>query len=225
VDRDADKKAAALAAADEVREGMLVGLGTGSTAAFLIAELGRRGLRIEAVATSRRSESLARDAGIAIRPMAEVESVDLAIDGVDEIDSTLRAIKGAGGAMLREKVVATSARRMVAIADGSKQVAALGAAPVPVELLPFAQAFVAAQVRGLAGNPVLRQGYRTDQGNIVLDCHFGSIADPAALGSLLSAIPGLLEHGLFLSEIDTLYIADQGTVSRIERPGSYVGPG
>jgi ribose 5-phosphate isomerase A len=225
MDRDADKRAAALAAADEVQDGMLVGLGTGSTAAFLIAELGRRRLRIEAVATSLKSESLAHAAGIAMRAMAEVESVDLAIDGVDEIDGQLRAIKGAGGAMLREKVVATSARRMVAIADGSKRVGRLGAAAVPVEVLPFAEAMVAAQVRAIGGNPVPRQGYRTDQDNVVLDCRFREIADPVKLAVLLSAIPGLLGHGLFLTEIDALYVANAGAVSRVERPGSSFGTG
>jgi len=217
VDRDSDKMAAALAAADEVRDGMVVGLGSGSTAAFLIAELGRRSLRIETVASSLRSESLARDAGIVVRAMDDVESVDLAIDGVDEVDSALRAIKGGGGAMLREKIVATSARRMIAIADGSKRVDRLGTAPVPVETLPFAQAFVAARVRMIGGNPVLRQNYRTDQGNIVLDCHFGAITNPADLASSLAAIPGMLGHGLFLDEIDALYIADQGVASRVER--------
>ena len=225
MDRDADKRAAALAAADEVQDGMLVGLGTGSTAAFLITELGRRRLRIEAVATSLKSEALAHAAGIAMRAMAEVESVDLAIDGIDEIDGQLRAIKGAGGAMLREKVVATSARRMVAIADGSKQVGRLGAVPVPVEVLPFAEAFVATQIRGLGGNPVARQAYRTDQDNIVLDCHFGKIADPRTLAAALSAIPGLLGHGLFLTEIDALYVANASVVSRVERPGSSFGTG
>jgi ribose 5-phosphate isomerase A len=221
VDRDADKQAAAQAAADEVRDGMLVGLGSGSTVAYLIAEIGRRSPRIEAVAASLRSESLARAAGISLRFMGEVASVDLAIDGVDEIDEAFRAIKGGGGAMLREKVVAASARRMVAIADGSKRVARLGTAPVPVEVLPFAQALVADQVRGLAGTPVLRENYRTDQDNIVLDCHFDPIPDPVALAASLAAIPGLLGHGLFLDEIDALYVADRGVVSRIERPGSH----
>lgn len=221
MDRDADKQAAAQAAADEVRDGMLVGLGSGSTVAYLIAEIGRRSPRIEAVAASLRSESLARAAGISLRFMGEVASVDLAIDGVDEIDEAFRAIKGGGGAMLREKVVAASARRMVAIADGSKRVARLGTAPVPVEVLPFAQALVADQVRGLAGTPVLRENYRTDQDNIVLDCHFDPIPDPVALAASLAAIPGLLGHGLFLDEIDALYVADRGVVSRIERPGSH----
>jgi len=225
VSQDDDKRAAALAAVAEVRDGMLLGLGTGSTAAHAIAAIGRRvaeGLRIEAVVTSLASEAQARTAGIPLRPLETVATVDLAIDGVDEIDSALRAIKGAGGAMLREKIVATAARRMIAIADGSKRVAQLGAARLPVEILPLARAFVADALTRLGGRPAIRGGedapVRTDQGNIILDCHFGPIGDPATLAACLSAIPGVLGHGLFLSEIDALYVAEGGLVERIERP-------
>ena len=222
-----DKRLAALAAAEEVRDGMLVGLGTGSTAAFLIEELGRRvaaGLRIEATATSEASEALAAKVGIAVRPFAGIAAVDLAIDGADEIDPALRAIKGAGGAMLREKVVAASARRMVVIADGSKRVDQLGAAPLPVEVLPFAHQFVAARLRALGAEPVLRKAetdpYLTDQGNLVLDCRFSGLPDPAGLARDLSAIPGVLGHGLFLDEVDAVYVAQDGRVDRIERPAA-----
>lgn len=224
--QDDDKRAAALAAVDEVRDGMLVGLGTGSTAAFAIAEIGRRvaaGLRIEAVATSTASERLARARGIAVLPFDGVAAIDLAIDGADEIDGALHAIKGAGGAMLREKVVAASARRMIVIADGGKRVARLGAAAVPVEVLPFARGFVAARITALGGVPVLRGGpapYRTDQDNLVLDCRFPAIPDPRALATALSAIPGLLGHGLFLDEVDAAYLAAAGQVERIERPAA-----
>lgn len=217
--RDADKRAAAIAAADEVRDGMLLGLGSGSTANFLIAEIGRRcaeGLRIDAVAASLASEAAARAAGIKLRDMADISTLDLAIDGVDEIDPRLCAIKGGGGAMLREKVIARAAKRMVAIADGSKRVAALGRGPVPIEVLPLARALVAAEVKLLGGRPVVRAS-RTDQGNAILDCDFGPIADPALLAAALSAIPGMLGHGLFLGEIDALHLADQGVVRRIDR--------
>lgn len=222
--RDEDKRAAALAAVAEVTDGMLIGLGTGSTAAFAIAEIGRRcreGLKIEAVVTSLASEQQARGAGIRLRPLESVAVVDLAIDGVDEIDSGLRAIKGAGGAMLREKIVATAARRMVAIADGSKRVTRLGAAPLPIEILPVAEAYVASMIAALGARPARRgpsdAPYRTDQGNIVLDCHFGLIGDPAGLAARLSAIPGVLGHGLFVDEIDALYVADGGVVEGIAR--------
>ena len=219
-----DKRLAALAAAEEVRDGMLVGLGTGSTAAFLIEELGRRvnaGVRITAVATSDASAALARAAGIAVRPFDDVDAIDLAIDGADEIDARLRAIKGAGGAMLREKVVAAAARRMVVIADGSKRVERLGAAPLPIEVLPFARRLVAARLQDLGAVPTLRLAraapYRTDQGNLILDCRFAPFPDPATLAGRLSAIPGLLGHGLFLDEVDAAYVADAGRVERIER--------
>jgi ribose 5-phosphate isomerase A len=226
--QDADKKAAAIAAAGEVKDGMLVGLGTGSTAFFLIEELGRRlaeGLRFRAVATSLASERQARGLGIPILPFSEVARIDLAIDGADEIDPQLRAIKGAGGAMLREKCVAASADRMVVIADSSKRVAQLGLTmPVPCETLPFAQAFVGRALEDLGARAALRMRdgapYRTDQDNLIFDCHFGPIADPDGLATHLSAIPGMLGHGLFVSEIDAVYAAENGSATLIERAGS-----
>jgi ribose 5-phosphate isomerase A len=214
------KKAAAEAAVTEIRDGMLLGLGTGSTAAFAVDAIARRvreeGLNIRAVATSDRTARQAEAAGIEVLDMADVSALDLAIDGVDEIDPAFRAIKGAGGAMLREKIVASAATRMIAIADDSKAVARLGARPVPVETLPLARAFVAAQIERLGGEPVLR-GTRTDQGNIILDCHFRDIADPAALAENLSIIPGVLGHGLFLTEIDALYLGTGDGVTCTQR--------
>jgi ribose 5-phosphate isomerase A len=224
--QDDDKKIAALAAADEVKAGMLVGLGTGSTAAFLIDELGRRfarGLQFRAVVTSLASEKQAKGLGIPVLPFSEVAHIDLAIDGADEIDPQLRAIKGAGGAMLREKCVAASAARMVVIADGSKAVATLGAAPVPCETLPFALSFVEGALTELGARVVLRRKdgvpYRTDQANLIFDCHFGAIADPAALAASLSSIPGMVGHGLFIDEIDGLYLARNGSATFTPRPG------
>lgn len=222
--QDDDKKIAGLAAADEVKAGMLVGLGTGSTAAFLIDELGRRfarGLQFRAVVTSLASEKQAKGLGIPVLPFSEIAHIDLAIDGADEIDPQLRAIKGAGGAMLREKIVARAAKRMVVVADGSKRVERLGAAPVPVEVLPFARSFVAAELRRLGGEPVLRRRgsdpYLTDQDNIVFDCAFGPIDGPEELAATLAAIPGLLAHGLFVREVDAAYVAADGRVERLER--------
>ncbi len=222
--RDEQKRAAAEAAVAEVRDGMIVGLGTGTTAAFAIAALGERcraGLTIRAVATSFATEAAARAAGIAIGDFADLAAVDLCIDGVDEIDGGLRAIKGGGGAMLREKIVAASAARMIAVADASKPVERLGAAPVPVEILPFARGFVAAAVARLGGRPVLRSSagapFRSDQGNWILDCAFPRIADPAALATRLSTIPGALGHGLFLDEIDELYLGTDAGVLKSDR--------
>ncbi len=217
---DDDKKAAADAAVAEVRDGMLVGLGTGSTAAFAIRRLGERvanGLSIRAVATSAASEALAREVGIEIVDFATVSHVDLTIDGADEVDSRLFAIKGAGGAMLREKIVAASSARMVVIADASKRVVRIGAAKLPVEVLPFAAAYVLRVLAEMNGAPVVRADYRTDQGNLVADCRFAPPDDIRTLASTLSAIPGVLGHGLFLDEVDAAYIADDGIVTRLER--------
>ena len=218
-----DKNAAAIAAADEVQDGMLVGLGSGSTAALLIEELGRRcaaGLRIEGVAPSLRSEAVARRVGIRLRDMAEIAHLDLAIDGTDEIDPQFRAIKGGGGAMLREKIVAAAAARMVVIADATKQVAQLGLTrPLPIEVLPYAHAFVVGAVAELGGTAAARPGF-SDQHNLILDCTFGPIADPDALAASLESIPGMLGHGLFLREVDAAYVANAGQVRRIERSGA-----
>lgn len=214
---ESDKRAAALAAVGEVRDGMIVGLGTGSTAAFAIAAIGERvraGLRIEAVATSLASETLARAHGITMIDLPG--RIDLTIDGADEIDSALRAVKGAGGAMLREKIVAQASDRMVVIADGSKRVDAIGAAKVPVEVLPFARDFVAARLEALGAAVELR-GVATDQGNAILDCVFPRDIDHARLAAEIAGIAGALGHGLFLDEVAAAYIATGGVVTRLER--------
>ena len=215
-----DKRAAAEAAVAEVRAGMLVGLGTGTTAAFAIAALARRvaqGLAIRCVATSAQSARQAATLGIATLDFAEIPEVDLTIDGADEIDPRLFAVKGAGGAMLREKTVAAASRRMVVIADGAKRVAAIGAAKVPVEILPFARASVLA---ALGASATLRMRgdarYVTDNGNLVADCTF-ALGDPRTTAAWLAAIPGVLGHGLFLDEVDAAYIATDGVVTRLER--------
>ncbi|MET0247637.1 MAG: ribose-5-phosphate isomerase RpiA [Sphingomonas sp.] len=222
------KRRAAAAAVEAVRDDMVIGLGTGSTAAFVVELLARRvadGLAVSAVATSRGTEAAARALGIPILPLAGLSQIDLCIDGVDEIDPELRAIKGGGGAMLIEKIVASMAKRNIAVADASKRVPRLGARPVPLEVLPAAQAFVAARVADLGASAVLRGGtgaaFVTDAGNAILDCRFGPIADPAALATALSAIPGVFGHGLFVTEIDGLYIADAaGNVALETRPDS-----
>ena len=217
---DDEKRAAAYAAVEEVRPGMLVGLGTGTTAAFAIARLGElvgAGLEISAVPTSLRTEEAARAAGIPIVDFAGLAEIDVTIDGADEIDDRLFAIKGAGGAMLREKIVAAASRRMIVIGDASKRVALIGRAKLPVEILPFARAFAAARLEDLGARIALRQGYRTDQGNLVIDCIFPEMPDPCALAAAISAIPGVLGHGLFLDEVDCAYIGDGDHVIRLER--------
>lgn len=224
VTQDDDKRLAAEAAVAEVRDGMLVGLGTGSTAKHAINAIGarvREGLRIRAVATSVASAAQAEALGIALLDMADVARVDLTIDGADEIDGALVAIKGAGGAMLRERVVAAASTRMIVIADGSKRVQRLGAAPVPVEVVPFARESVAAALHALGAAPALRltdgRPYLTDQNNLVLDCRFAAFPEPRALAAALQAMPGLVGHGLFLDEVDAAYISTGGTVTKLER--------
>jgi len=226
--QDDDKRLAAEAAVAEIADGMRVGLGSGSTVTFAIAAVGRKLADWPSTtffSTSQRTTNAAREADIPIARFADQAELDLVIDGVDEIDPYFRAIKGGGGAMLREKILASAARRMVAIADSSKRVATLGNAPVPVEVLPFARSFVAARARALGADPVLRmtgagKEFRTNQGNLILDCHFGLIADPEQLAAELQAIPGALGHGLFLTEIDASYIATDGIVAKMERAAS-----
>lgn len=222
--QDDDKRAAALAAVAEVRDGMLVGLGTGSTAYWAIVAIAERvaaGEAVRAVATSEASATLARRLGIPLLDMADVAEVDLTIDGADEIDGRCFAIKGAGGAMTREKIVAAASRRMVVIADGSKRVGRIGKAVVPVEVLPFARGFVARRLVALGADPAPRmhgaEAYRTDGGNLVLDARFGAMDDPATLAAALDAMPGVVGHGLFLTEVDAAYIARDGVVTRLER--------
>ena len=216
-DRDADKRLAAIAAVQEIRDDMLVGLGTGSTAAHAIAALAARRLRIETVATSHASAALAESLGLKVLDFAGVSRVDIAVDGADAIDARLYAVKGAGGAMLREKVVAEAASRMIVIADGSKRVERLGGVALPVEILPFARGAVLARLADLFDRLVERPDYRTDNGNIVVDGHGWNDGGLEALATTLSAIPGVVGHGLFLREIDAAYIADNGIVTRLER--------
>jgi ribose 5-phosphate isomerase A len=221
------KQRAAVAAVAEIESGMLVGLGTGTTAAFAISELGRRiraeRLDVRAVGTSLATEANAHAAGIPMLDFADVARVDLCIDGADEIDPQFRAIKGGGGAMLREKIVASAARRMICIVDAGKRVDQLGTDhPLPIEVLPFARDFVSQAIRDLGGTPVLRrakngQAVLSDQDNLLIDCRFAALDDPAALAGKLSIIPGLLGHGLFLDEIDALIVGDDAGVQRVER--------
>jgi ribose 5-phosphate isomerase A len=195
------KRAAAERAVELVRPGMIVGLGTGSTARYFIDGLGRKvgdGLKVLAVATSDESDRLARAAGIPIADRTAGE-LDLAVDGADEIDPALNCIKGRGGALLREKIVAHASRRFVLVADETKLVGRLGRGPLPVEILPFLWEATSRSIESLGGRPELRlaagEPYRTDNGNLVLDTSFGIV--DASLGLALRGIPGVIEHGLF----------------------------
>ncbi len=223
-DHDADKRAAADAAAAEVQDGMVVGLGTGSTVAHVIAALGdrvERGLRFDAVPTSRATADSAVSAGLRVVDFAALDQVELAIDGADEVDPCFRAIKGAGGALLREKIVAAAALRMVAVVDSSKLVDHLGRGPVPIEVLPFALTAVTRAVERLVATVTERSfpagPFRTDQGNAIIDCWFASVEPAEDLAGTLSSIPGIIGHGLFLHEIDAVYVGSAGRSTCLER--------
>lgn len=202
-----------------VQDGMVVGLGTGSTVYWTIRRLGemvRAGVRLWGVPTSRRTEELAREVGIPLVTFAEVQELDLTIDGADEVSPSFDLTKGGGGALLREKLVASASRRMIVVVDSSKLVPVLGAFPLPVEVVPFAWEVTARRIGPLGCTPVLRttpEGpFRTDNGNYVLDCAFGRIPDPAALYRELKLVPGVVDTGLFVGLADTVVVGGDGGV-------------
>lgn len=225
--RDVQKRAAAEAAVALVEDGMVVGLGTGSTAAFAIDALARRvrdGLRIVGIPTSEHSARQARDGGIPLTSFAEHRRIALTIDGADEIaQGSLHLVKGLGGALLREKIVAAASDRLVIVADAPKLVDRLGStAPVPVEVVGFGWEATAERLAASGVVPVLRldrngQPFRTDNGNLILDCRAGPIADPAALEQTLAMIVGVVETGLFIGMADMALVADQNGVRRFTR--------
>ena len=220
------KERVALEAVGMVRDGAIVGLGTGSTAALAIVELGKRvrqkGLEIIGIPTSYQSAMIARENGIVIRSLDDVSKIDIAIDGADEVDPNKDLIKGGGGAHTREKVVDGLADLFVVVVDDSKLVKYLGEkCPVPVEVLPFAVHPVMKKLRGLGGNPVLRMGVKkdgpviTDQGNMLIDARFPEIKDPKALELELNDIPGVVENGLFVGLVHLVLV---GTTDRGGEP-------
>ena len=224
---DTFKRAAAERALSFVQPGMKLGLGTGTTAEIfveLLAEKIPSGLNIIGAATSKRTEQKALALGIPLRDLDELAPLDLDIDGADEADRDLNLIKGGGGALLREKIVAASARRMIVIADSSKLVDRLGLFPLPVEVLSFGHATTAQRIRNAAAAlgyesfaPRLRDGFVTDSGNFIYDCGFAAIRDVRLLAFTLNAIPGVVDHGLFLNLASTLIIAGADGVEVIEK--------
>ena len=226
-ERNARKRKAAMAAVAMVEDGMVVGLGTGSTATFAIdglIERVRGGLRIVGVPTSERSAKQARDGGIALTDFAHHPRLDLTIDGADEIASdSLDLIKGLGGALLREKIVAAASERLVIVADEPKLVSRLGAGSlVPVEIVAFGMETTVARLANLGANPVLRTAadgvpFRTDGSNLIVDCRFGSIPDPSRLEEDLSHVIGVIETGLFIGLATTALVATAGGVVRLDR--------
>jgi ribose 5-phosphate isomerase A len=221
---DREKEVAARASLRFVRDGDIVGLGTGSTAVYAVRFLGERvkaGLKIRGIPTSVHTQELAASLGIPLTTLDAVQE----IDGADECDPQLRLIKGGGGALLREKIVASATKKFVIIADSSKQVPVLGKFPVPVEVIKFAEALVAKKITAMGAAVKLRadasgRKFITDEGNHILDCHFGQIPDPPALARKLETTPGVVEHGLFIGMASIALIGKGTQVLEIPRKES-----
>ena len=214
------KRAAGESAAEAVEDGMVVGLGTGSTAAYAIRAIGRKvdsGLDVRGIPTSFQSRELAKEVGVPLVGLDEVSAVDLAIDGADQFSGP-HLVKGGGGAHAREKIVDSAANRLLVVADPSKAAKQLDH-PVPVEVLPEARTAVAADVQGLGGTPTLRTAERkdgpvvTDNGNLLLDCDFGDIDNPAELAADLAGLPGVVEHGIFVGMADEIHVGSDDGVT------------
>jgi ribose 5-phosphate isomerase A len=226
------KRQAAGRALEFVQGGMKLGLGTGSTAKHFVELLGMRvraGLKIIGVPTSEATRTQAERLGIPLTTLDDIDRLDLTVDGADEIDPSLNLIKGGGGALLREKIVAAASDRMIVIADESKWVDALGRFPLPVEIIPFGLAATRRAIAGafaqagVSGQMVVRMGkdghvFVTDGGHWIIDAHLGRISDPPRLAGLLSAIPGVVEHGLFVGLASTAMLAGTQGIRIVERP-------
>jgi ribose 5-phosphate isomerase A len=232
MDVEAEKRAAAARALEFVRPGMRLGLGTGTTARHFVDLLGERvaqGLDVIAVPTSEATRAQAATLGIALTTLDQTPALDLTVDGADEVAPDLTLIKGGGGALLREKIVATASARMIVIVDESKYVAVLGRFPLPIEIVPFGAAAThraidaAIAAAGCAGPAVLRKGkdeqvFVTDSGHWILDAHLQRIPAPRDLAARLCAVPGVMEHGLFIDRAQTVILAGSNGVRLIERP-------
>ncbi|HTQ26811.1 MAG TPA: ribose-5-phosphate isomerase RpiA [Puia sp.] len=221
------KKNAADAAVNFVSSGMIVGLGTGSTAYWAIEKIGERmrqeGLQIKAIATSKRSEEQARSLNIPIYSFADIDEIDITIDGADESDAAFNLIKGGGGALLREKIVASNSKQLIVIADETKLVKHLGKFPLPVEIALFGWEKTFKKLKALGCTPHLRmdkqQPYLTDNGNYIIDCAFNEISNPPELHEQINRIVGVMENGLFINLAKKLVIAYMdGTTKVFEKP-------
>lgn len=215
--KDLEKQSAARAAVKFIQQNDIVGLGTGSTAFFAIQEIAllvKNGLKIKGVPTSEHTASLALSLGIELLPMEEVKSIDITIDGADEFDTQLNLVKGGGGALFREKIVASLTKNEIIIADSGKLVTQLGKFKVPIEVVPLALNYVVQQLSKLNGKGEVRMKdnspFITDNHNIIVDADFGLISDPAALAESLNRIEGILAHGLFV-QLTSKIIMGKGT--------------
>jgi ribose 5-phosphate isomerase A len=232
-DRDVLKRAAAEVAVELVQDGMVVGLGTGSTTSFAVEALARRhrqGLRFLGIPTSERTAALATALGIPLTSFAEHRQIDLTIDGADEVErGTLNLIKGLGGALLREKIVASASRQLVIVVDSTKMVDRLGArTPVPVEIVDFGLELTQVALEVLGADVRLRASptgapFVTDSGHRILDCTFGLIADPAHLEERIGRVVGVVDSGLFISRAGPVFVADANGVHRLESPRAHRG--
>lgn len=218
------KKVAGEKAVEYVKDGMIVGLGTGTTVYYSIVSLAEKvknGLQVKAVSTSNKTTELAKNLGIEVIPFNEIEYVDLTIDGADEVDNLLNGIKGGGGALLYEKLIAISSRKVIWVVDKSKKVDFLGAFPLPVEIVPFAYHQIMNKLRELNLNPVIRQNddgyYLTDGGHFIIDLFINKIDNPYELHKTLKLLPGIVETGLFIEIADTVIIGDGSTIEIIEK--------
>lgn len=222
--RTAEKQAAARAAVQLVESGSVVGLGSGSTATFAIQFLGERmraGLKIVGIPTSKATKQLAEQLGIPLTTLDKNPVIDIDIDGADEIDPQLNLIKGGGGAMLREKVIASASKRFVVVAESTKLVQHLGKFPLPVEVISFAEALVKRRIEALGAQVTLRKQkdggiYVTDEGHHILDCNFGEIDDSPRLNAELHEIPGVVEHGLFIGLAEMAFVGKDGGVVQVK---------
>jgi ribose 5-phosphate isomerase A len=220
---DKEKQLAARAAVELVESGSIVGLGSGSTATYALrylAERVRAGLKITGIPTSQKTKQLAEQLEIPLTTLGEHPKIDIDIDGADEIDPQLNLIKGGGGALLREKVIASASRRFIVVAESKKQVARLGKFPLPVEVIPFAESLIKSRIEALGAQVALRKyaygnPYVTDEGHHILDCTFGEIADPPTLAQKVRSIPGVVEHGLFISMAEMALIGNGGRLVQI----------
>jgi len=222
---DHAKELAAQKALEFISDGMIVGLGSGTTSTHFIKLLGARvkqGLKIRGIASSNNSEQLAKSLSIPIIDFHQTSSIDVTVDGADEIASGLALIKGGGGALLREKIVASASKKFIVVADSSKIVAHLGKFPLPIEVIPMAAPLVAAKLSALGIHPAVRHHpegteYITDEGNLILDCACGQILDPQALAASVRAIVGVVEHGLFLNMADLAIVSSEREIRLLNK--------
>lgn len=219
MDQVQKKRQAARAAIDFIEPGIRLGVGTGSTVNLFIEELARVRDRIAAVtASSRETEQRLKAAGFEVAELAETGDLDLYVDGADEANKHFHLIKGGGGALTREKVLAAASRRFVCIIDDSKWVAVLGRFPLPVEVVPMAQSYVARQMVRARGQPILRKGFVTDNGNVILDVHQLSITNPPDMEARFNQIAGVVTVGIFASRpADVILMAEDAGIKRFDR--------